>query len=86
MCRSWLLKAKIMSYIYSVCLGFDEYNFSSPEGALTKADKLDSDLVKIRIKPLDTDGNKRQATFDAKTLRFLCETRSIASVLEALVA
>lgn len=75
-----------MSYIYSVCLGFAKYNFSNAEGAIKKAIELDSNLVKIQIQPLDTDDDKRQVMFDIKTFKSLCETKSIAPVLEALVS
>lgn len=75
-----------MNYIYSVCLGFSKYNFSNPEGALQKAFDLNSNLVKIQIKPLDVDDPERQAAFDYKTFKSLCETKSIALVLGALVA
>lgn len=74
-----------MSYIYSVCLGFDKYNFSSPEGALKKALELNSNLTKIQIQPLDVDDDRRQAIFDVKTFKSLCNTEAINLVLKTLI-
>lgn len=75
-----------MNYIYSVCLGFTKYNFSNAEGALMKAIDLKSNLVKIQVKPLDTDDPERQVAFDYKTFKSLYEMKSIDLVLRALVA
>lgn len=51
-----------------------------------KAIDLKSNLVKIQVKPLDTDDPERQVAFDYKTFKSLYEMKSIDLVLRALVA